>query len=439
MQRRRLYLAKQDIMIKIEDKNNCCGCEACVQVCPKQCISFDEDSEGFRYPLVNDAICINCGLCEIVCPVLNTEEAREPLLSYAAINNNESERMKSSSGGIFILLARHTISKGGVVFGAKFDEEWNVVHSYSENEAGLSAFMGSKYVQSRIGNTYKQAKEFLNEGRVVLFSGTPCQIAGLRNFLRKDYDNLLTIDVICHGVPSPMVWQEYLREIKECARKGENSVSTTLNPSISGGDSRRNDLSISGISFRDKRLGWKKFSFALTLAEAIADGKKNTVLFSHIHDKDPYFLGFNNYNLYLRPSCYQCPVRDLRSGSDITLADFWGIGSLLPHLDDDKGVSVIMVNTEKGQRITKQLGLRLFEVKYNDIESRNTSVHISSVLPRRDIFDVLRYRKCLQNKREYYYYDNVHTVSEKVAILGHPSMYARIRHLLGRIYRKLFK
>lgn len=428
-------------MIKIEDKNNCCGCEACVQVCPKQCISFDEDSEGFRYPLVNDAICINCGLCEKVCPVLNADEARKPLSSYASINENEEERLKSSSGGIFILLARHIVSEGGVVFGAKFDEQWNVVHAYSENEMGLSVFMGSKYVQSRIGNCYSQVKEFLNSGRQVLFSGTPCQISGLRKFLRKNYYNLLTVDVICHGVPSPIVWQDYLREIKENARKGENTASLTPKHTLSESDkiTRCGSVEIESIAFRDKKLGWKKFSFALNLSMFSDNGKKNSVLFSHIHDKDPYFLGFNNYNLYLRPSCYQCPVRDLRSGSDITLADFWGIGSLLPHLDDDKGVSVIMVNTEKGQRITKQLGLRLFEVKYNDIESRNTSVHISSVLPRRDIFDVLRYRKCLQNKREYYYYDNVHTVSEKVAILGQPSMYARIRHLLGRIYRKLFK
>ncbi len=428
-------------MIRITDKVKCCGCEACVQACPKQCICFNQDSEGFRYPKVDETICIQCGLCEKVCPVLNTDESRKPLSSYAAINDNEEERLKSSSGGIFILLAKHIISEGGVVFGAKFDEQWNVVHAYSENEAGLLAFMGSKYVQSRIGKTYSQARGFLKKGRQVLYSGTPCQIAGLRKFLRKDYENLLTIDVICHGVPSPMVWQEYIREIKENAREGENTVSLSPNLPISEGDTLlgHNDVRIEGIAFRDKRLGWKKFSFALTLAEATADGKKNSVSLSHIHDKDPYFLGFNNYNLYLRPSCYQCPVRDLRSGSDVTLADFWGIETLLPELDDDKGVSVIMANTEKGKKIISQLGLQLHNVKYTDIESRNSSVHISSPLLRRSIYDILKYRKFFPNKREYYFFDKAHSVSEKVAILGNPSLYARIRQLIGRIYRKLFK
>ena len=413
-----------------------------MQVCPKHCISFDQDSEGFRYPLVDETKCIHCGLCEKVCSVLNTDEAREPLSSYAAINENESERLNSSSGGMFIILAKHTIAQGGVVFGAKFDEQWNVVHAYSENEVGLSAFMGSKYVQSRIGETYTQAKEFLNVGRQVLFSGTPCQIAGLRKYLRKDYDNLITVDVICHGVPSPMVWQEYLREIKESARKGENTVSLSPNHSFSERDtlSGREDVRIESIAFRDKKLGWKKYSFAFTLAEATADGKKNSVSLSHIHNKDPYFLGFNNYNLYLRPSCYHCHVRDLRSGSDITLADFWGIDTLMSELDDDKGISVIMANTDKGLSLATKVGVHLHDVRYADIVSRNSSVREKSTPPPIwGISDILRYRKWLPNKRDYYFYDNSHTVSEKVKLLGRSPIRVRLRHLLGRIYRKIFK
>lgn len=370
-------------MIEIKDKSKCCGCEACVQACPKHCIRFKQDGEGFYYPFADEAICIECGLCEKVCPVLNIDDAREPLSSYAAINDNEEERLKSSSGGIFILLAKRTIAEGGVVFGAKFDDQWNVVHSFSEDEAGLAAFMGSKYVQSRIGDTYSQAKAYLNGGKCVLYSGTPCQIAGLREFLRKEYDNLITVDVICHGVPSPMVWQDYLREIKENALKGENTVSLLPKHSISKRDtlSECKDVEIESIAFRDKRLGWKKFSFALTLAKATAAGKKNSVSLSHIHKEDPYFLGFNNYNLYLRPSCYHCPVRDLRSGSDITLADFWGIDTLMPELDDDKGISVIMVNTEKGFSMATSLGVHLHDVRYDDIVSRNSSVHLSSTPP----------------------------------------------------------
>ena len=170
-------------MIEILDKHNCCGCEACVQICPKQCISFNEDAEGFRYPMVDKRICIDCGLCEKVCPILNKTEERKPLKVYAAKNRDEEELLASSSGGLFILFAKEILCQGGVVFGAKFDENWNVVHAYAETEKDLKAFMGSKYVQSRIGNTYREAKDFLEAGRQVLFSGTSCQAAGLKRFL----------------------------------------------------------------------------------------------------------------------------------------------------------------------------------------------------------------------------------------------------------------
>ena len=180
-------------MIDKKEKNNCCGCGACVQICPKQCISMAADNEGFLYPQVNSAICIDCGLCEKVCPVINQSAPREPLVVYAAKNNNEDIRLKSSSGGIFTLLAEKVIEEGGVVFGAKFDADWNVIHDYTETIEGLAAFRGSKYVQSIIDDNFKTAKQFLNNGRKVLFSGTPCQIAGLKKYLRKEYDNLLVV------------------------------------------------------------------------------------------------------------------------------------------------------------------------------------------------------------------------------------------------------
>ena len=211
-------------MIEIRDKHACCGCEACVQICPKQCISFEEDAEGFRYPSIDRTICIDCGLCEKVCPVLNQSVPMMPLVVYAAQNKNKEELLHSSSGGIFILLAKEILKKNGVVFGAKFDDKWNVVHAFAESEETVKAFMGSKYVQSRIGNTYSEAKKFLDSGRQVLFSGTPCQIVGLKRYLRKDYDNLLTVDIICHGVPSPKAWHRYLDEIKGYANKGKISI-----------------------------------------------------------------------------------------------------------------------------------------------------------------------------------------------------------------------
>ena len=218
-------------MIDIIDKTLCCGCAACVQRCPKQCITLHEDHEGFLYPKVDTETCIDCGLCEKVCPILNEGNKREPLKVYAAINKDEKIRLESSSGGIFTMLAEQTIGEGGVVFGARFDENWQVRLDYTETIEGIAAFRGSKYVQARTENIYQQAEKFLKEGRKVLFTGTPCQIAGLKKFLRKEYANLLAVDFVCHGVPSPKVWAKYLQEL--LASKGDkNTVSFSPNPSF---------------------------------------------------------------------------------------------------------------------------------------------------------------------------------------------------------------
>ena len=199
-------------MIKIQDKSQCCGCEACRNICPKQCILMQEDKEGFLYPEVNLADCIDCGLCEIACPVLHPAKERIPVAVCAAKHYDDNIRLASSSGGVFTFIAEQVIDEGGVVFGARFNDQWEVIHDYVETKEKLSCFRGSKYVQSRIGDTYKQVLHFLQSGRKVLFTGTSCQIVGLKLFLRKEYDNLLTVDVICHGVPSPKVWKKYLNE-----------------------------------------------------------------------------------------------------------------------------------------------------------------------------------------------------------------------------------
>lgn len=311
-------------MIKITDKTNCCGCNACVQCCPKQCITMVPDEEGFDYPTVNKNDCIDCGLCEKVCPVLNSGESKRPLKVYAAKNTNEKIRLKSSSGGVFTTLAEDIIRKGGVVFGVSFDKEWNAVHTYTEDIEGLSAFRGSKYVQSKIGSSYKEVKSFLKNGREVLFTGTSCQIAGLKNFLRKDYPNLLTIEILCHGVPSPKVWQRYLSEKKtqfQC-----------------------ND--ICQISFRDKRNGWSQFHMVINFT----NGNLYTAPFS----TDTYFKGFLS-NLYLRPSCYSCKCKNGRANSDIVIADYWNINEALPEYNDNKGISLVLVNSQKGLSILNSL------------------------------------------------------------------------------------
>lgn len=361
-------------MIHITNKYNCCGCGACLQVCPHNCIEMCEDEEGFLYPKVNVDTCVDCGLCEKVCPVLNTGEAREPLNVYAAKNPDEIVRLASSSGGVFSMLAEKIINQSGIVFGAMWNEKWEVVHGSSENIEDIYKFRGSKYVQSYTGNTFKEVKDALNEGRKVLFSGTPCQVAGLRLYLHKEYENLLTVDFVCHGVPSPGVFRWHLQEeINNYARSAsKNSVSLPPIHNIPKGDVLVPEgIEIKDISFRDKRKGWKKYSFALTLAEALADGKQNTVSLSKCCNDYTWLKGFD---LYLRPSCFKCVFRSLRSGSDITIADYWGVHTLLPDFDDDKGVSALLTNTEKGQKFIDQLDIIKNETTYQELCRLNSAL-----------------------------------------------------------------
>lgn len=332
-------------MITITDKSQCCGCSACAQRCPKQCISMQMDNEGFLYPQVDSSKCVDCHLCEKVCPVINQYEARTPLNVYAAKNSDDEVRRSSSSGGIFTLLAEQTIKDGGVVFGACWDKDWNVKHDYAECLDDLAKFRSSKYLQSVIGDTYIKAEQFLKASRKVMFTGTPCQIAGLKHFLRKEYDNLLTVEVICHSVPSPGVWQQYLTT-RLHTLKWEKS-------------------DIRNISFRDKKTGWKTYSFVIE--------NKDGNSFIELSSKNAFMRGFLA-DLYTRPSCHACPAKQLRSGSDITLGDFWGIESLMPEIDDDKGVSAIIVNSDKGKQVLHNINVEVHEVQYDELTTRNPAL-----------------------------------------------------------------
>lgn len=334
-------------MIQISAKDFCCGCTACAEKCPQQCIVMQEDNEGFRYPFVNADTCIECGLCEKVCPALSEEEVVLPLHAYAARNKDEGIRRKSSSGGVFTLLAEKVIADGGVIFGARFDENWEVCHDYTETIEGLAAFRGSKYVQSRMGNSYQKADSFLKQGRKVLFSGTPCQIAGLRRYLNKEYSNLLTVDFICHGVPSPKVWRKYLQEI--IARKGATGKNSVLS-------SLKFIPVITDINFRDKSAGWKKFGFVLRGNSAFkADENSALSCYTFSETWVSETLDVNAYmclfltNICLRPSCHTCKFRSGKNHSDIKLADFWGVEVLYPEYFDDKGISWLLAMSPKGE------------------------------------------------------------------------------------------
>lgn len=332
-------------MINIKNKHDCCGCSACAQRCPKQCILMQMDNEGFLYPQVDSSKCVDCHLCEKVCPVINKYDTCTPLNVYAAKNYDDEVRRLSSSGGIFTLLAIQTIRDGGIVFGARWDNEWNVKHDYFDCISNLPKFRSSKYLQSVIGDNYLKAEQFLKTGRKVMFTGTPCQIAGLKHFLRKEYYNLLAVEVICHSVPSPVVWQQYL-----------TARLHNLKWKKSG---------IKHISFRDKKTGWKNYSFVIE--------NKNGNIFTELSSKNAFMRGFLA-DLYTRPSCHACPAKQLRSGSDIILGDFWGIESLIPKINDDKGVSAIIVNSEKGKESLHNISVELHEVAYNELTTRNPAL-----------------------------------------------------------------
>lgn len=312
----------------LKEKIKCNGCSVCAAVCPKNCITMTPDELGFLYPQVDENLCINCGLCEKACPVFNGSEPETTPKAYAVKNIRENIRMQSSSGGVFTAVAEKILADGGVVFGAAFNDDFKAVeHIPVETGEGLRKLRGSKYVQSRIGDSYEKAKRELEKGRKVLFTGTPCQIGGLLSFLKKDYENLFTQDIICHGVPSPSVWGKYveLREEKAGAK-------TTF------------------ASFRAKNTGWVKFSMLMKFE----NGKEYTQPLSD----DLFVLGFLK-NIYLRSSCYDCAFKTIYRQADITLADFWGVWNLHPEMHDDKGTSLVITNSEKGECLINSIANQL--------------------------------------------------------------------------------
>lgn len=344
-------------MINIVEKSKCSGCYACVEVCPRKCIDMVSDAEGFWYPYVDVNKCIKCGVCEQVCPIKESHTKStqgDPLIAYAAINKNPSVRLKSSSGGIFSALAIYILSNSGVVFGAGFDENFNVVHKYVEHGDDLHELQGSKYVQSRIGNSYHQAEEFLKQGKLVLFSGTPCQIEGLFSYLNKSYDNLITTDLICHGVPSPMVWRKYV-EYRRLMANGARPKK---------------------ISFRAKNYGWKRYSVSFLF--------ENDTEYRQTLDKDPMMQVFLK-NLCLRPSCHDCFFKSKVRRSDITLADFWGVNNVIPNIDDNKGVSLVFIQSRKGQELFSRISesVTFVEVDQDTAIVYNTSMIESAAIPQK--------------------------------------------------------
>lgn len=341
------------IMINVENKALCNGCHACYNACPKKCITMKADTEGFLYPQIDTESCVQCGKCDKVCPLQNgrTENPNSQQVGYAAYNKDLNVRLKSSSGGVFTLLAEEILRNDGIVVGAAMSDDCKSVHHIIVNDIeGLEKLRGSKYLQSTISDVLQQTKTALDDGKTVLFTGTPCQIGGLYSYLGKEYPNLYTQDLICHGVPSPMVWRKYV-DYREKS---------------SGSSAKR-------ILFRNKKYGWKRYS-------VLFDFTNNTE-YQMEWGSDTFIKGFL-WNFYLRSSCYSCAFKTEKRQADITLADFWGIQDVLPDIDDDKGTSFVWIHSDKGMKMFDAIKDKM---KYQEIDPQkaiqfNPSA-VSSVVP----------------------------------------------------------
>ena len=404
-----LLLSKtKNSMIKLADRLVCTGCSVCAAACRFGAIEMLQNAEGFLYPRIDKSKCKKCGACSRACPVLDNHEERQPLETYAANALDDELRMESSSGGVFSLLAKDVLGKKGVVFGAAFDhDDWHVYHKPVDNESDLRELRGSKYLQSVMGDCYVQAKEWLWDGKTVLFSGTPCQIAGLRHFIALDTripkEKLLLVDVVCHAVPSPLAWRRYL----------ETRIDSAYINGVGGLELIRS------IASRSKNFGWKQFSLSLLFA----NGKEYCSTLS----QDAFLRGFLA-ELYNRPSCHCCPFKNLKSGSDLTIADYWGVGARFPELDDDRGTSLVLINTDKGlqafERIKEMIKFRKSDyehaIKGNPNIARATIKH--------------------RNRERFFKKVNVVTFDKLVAKMLQPPLpplKTRIRSFVGRQLRRM--
>jgi len=321
---------------EITQSSYCCGCSACAEICPKKCIELVTDNEGFWYPNIDKSKCSACHLCEKVCPVINVPKVADKTpKAFAAYARDEKVRIESSSGGLFTILAEEIIKLGGTVFGAVFDDDFKVCHIGIETIEDLKKIRGSKYLQSRTFGTYLEVEKLLKENKLVLYSGTGCQIAGLINFLRKQYDNLFTIDVLCHGVPSIKVWEKYLLWQEKMAFS-----------------------KVRHVSFRNKVSGWKLYTVNLLFNNSTKYEKKYY---------DDHYMKLFLSNICLRPSCHNCKFKSLSRCSDITLGDFWGIENIAPDMDDNKGTSIVLVHSNKGEELLNKVKhlLKIREVDAN--------------------------------------------------------------------------
>ncbi len=324
---------------------DCVGCGACANVCPENCLNMIADKNGFLHPEIKKDACVNCQACEKVCPIINkNQKAEESIPVYAVYSKNDNVRISSSSGGLFYTIAKYIIENGGIVYGAALDENLYLSHKGVESIEDLYILQGSKYIQSDIKFCFREIKTHLDTKRPVLFCGTPCQADGLLCYLKKPYENLFILDFICHGVPSPKAWQEYINyQEKAFSSKASSAY------------------------FRDKSKGWSLFSSKLKF--------ENQKEYSNIHYNDAFMKAFLQ-NVSLRKSCYNCKFKTVNRNSDITMGDLWGIKNILPDITDDKGVSVVFIQSEKGKCLFEQINKSLWiqEISFDSAIASNSAM-----------------------------------------------------------------
>ena len=365
-----------------ENRADCSGCSACANACPKNCITMRRDDEGFAYPKIHHEICVQCGKCDATCPALNfkpTLPAKLPEV-FVTIHPDEKVRRHSSSGGTFTALSEIIFRDGGIVFGAGFNERWQVVHTAAENFDELENLRGSKYVQSQIGDVYQRVEVELKNGRQVLFSGTPCQCAGLKNFLGKDFPNLLTVDVICHGAPSPMLWENYLKYLAQ------------------GHD-------IARVNFRSKRFGWTDNHLEINFYDC--------GYYAQANFQDNFVNQFLN-GVIERPACGECKFKFPSVQSDITVGDAWGVQIFAPNMFDNRGTSLVIVHTDKGKNFFSKTEMTTQPVNFDVVAATNPSFLIPSVPDdRREKFfeDVKNFPDATVAVMQKYFFENPQQVS----------------------------